>query len=141
MASDDDAQAFLLHRYTRREAIADGFLIDVTDQARAEGLGLPTAVTVAVWEECIEPAPEARRGFTASDEEHHVRLTTVLTAAAQAMTPDQQAPAPAGTTGSRTATFQATAVQGPTMVELRVALTMEGDNGQPVLTIMRSDED
>lgn len=140
MASDD-AQAFLLHRYTRREAIADGFLIDVTDQARAAGLGLPTAITVAVWEECIEPAPQARRGLTANDEEHDGRLTTVLTAAAQAMSPDQQAPAPAGTSGARTATFQAPAVQGPTAVELCVTLTMEGDNGQPVLTIMRSDED
>lgn len=128
MASDD-AQAFL-HRYTRREAISDGFLIDVTRQAQAAGLPLPTAVTIAAWEETIDPPTDYRD--PASDESDDVALlATLLAAAAEAVN---------GDSATRTA-FQAPSARGAVTVELLVALTMEGDNGQPVLTIMRSDED
>ena len=42
----DDA---LIFSYSRREAIADGVLIDVTEAAREAGFRYPVALTAAVW--------------------------------------------------------------------------------------------
>ncbi len=45
--------------YTRSDAIADGFLVDVTTQAAAAGFTIPLAITRAAWSESVE--------WTASD--------------------------------------------------------------------------
>jgi hypothetical protein len=47
----------VIYAYTRAEAIADGVLIDVTKMANEAGLILPTAVTSALWED-INTIPE-----------------------------------------------------------------------------------
>jgi len=39
----------VIHRYTRREAIADGVLIDVTETALEAGFKIPVAITSSVW--------------------------------------------------------------------------------------------
>ena len=44
----------VIHAYTRAEALANGVLVDVTSVAREAGLKVPTAVTAAVFDECIE---------------------------------------------------------------------------------------
>ena len=44
----------VIHAYTRAEALTDGVLVDVTSAAREAGLKVPTAVTAAVFDECIE---------------------------------------------------------------------------------------
>ena len=44
----------VIHAYTRAEALADGVLVDVTSAAREAGFKVPTAVTAAVFDECIE---------------------------------------------------------------------------------------
>jgi hypothetical protein len=49
MFTEDD----LIHCYTRREAIEDGTLIDVTPTAREAGFVIPVALTAAVWERCV----------------------------------------------------------------------------------------
>lgn len=54
----------LIHAYTRREAIGDGVLIDVTEAAREAGFVFPVAVTCGVWAECVR-VPE---GVTGQDE-------------------------------------------------------------------------
>jgi hypothetical protein len=55
-----------IHRYTRREAIADGVLVDVTrnasDAEMLGGFGVPVAVTAALWA-AIEAIPESLRGI------------------------------------------------------------------------------
>jgi len=43
-----------IHSYTREQAIADGFLVDVTETAREAGFSIPVALTRAVWEDCVE---------------------------------------------------------------------------------------
>lgn len=40
---------YILHTYTRREAIDDGVLIDVTETAKEAGFRTPVAVTSSVW--------------------------------------------------------------------------------------------
>lgn len=39
----------LIFAYTRKQAIEDGVLVDVTERAREAGFRIPVAVTAAVW--------------------------------------------------------------------------------------------
>jgi hypothetical protein len=58
------AGADLIHAYTRRQAIEDGVLIDVTPTAKEVGIAFPTALTRPVWERFVRvPA-----GLHAQDE-------------------------------------------------------------------------
>ncbi len=49
MFTDDD----IIHSYTRRQAIADGVLLDVTDQAKEAGVTLPVAFTATAWHQFV----------------------------------------------------------------------------------------
>ncbi len=44
----------LIHAYTRAEAIADGFLVDVTTTAQEAAIKYPVALTRAVWCQYVE---------------------------------------------------------------------------------------
>src|SRR5262249_37382938 len=46
----DDTLSF---SYSRKEAIADGVLIDATETAREAGFRYPVALTSAAWAECV----------------------------------------------------------------------------------------
>ncbi len=50
----------VIHSYTRREALEDGVLVDVSEFAREAGFKWPLAVTRAVWE-ILEPSEELRK--------------------------------------------------------------------------------
>jgi len=52
----------VIFAYTRKEAIADGVLVDVTETAHEAGIKLPTAMTRAVFEDYIR-VPESLQGF------------------------------------------------------------------------------
>src|SRR5512135_48851 len=54
----------LIFSYTRAQAIADGVLKDVSELAKEAGFRYPVAVTAAVWAECVT-VPE---GVTGQDE-------------------------------------------------------------------------
>lgn len=45
---------YVIHQYTRKEAIADGVLKDVTEMAKEAGFRYPVALTQAVWLECVK---------------------------------------------------------------------------------------
>jgi hypothetical protein len=62
----------LIHCYTRRQAIADGVLVDVTTTAKEAGFKIPVAVTASVWQECI------RVPAGVSDQDEAGRLRDVL---------------------------------------------------------------
>jgi hypothetical protein len=47
--------------YSRAEAIEDGILSDVTEEAKKSGFKYPVAVTAAVWEECLVPSDHCRK--------------------------------------------------------------------------------
>lgn len=53
--------ADLIHVYTRKQAIEDGTLVDVSEWARACGFRIPVAVTRTVWNLCIEVPPRRKR--------------------------------------------------------------------------------
>lgn len=53
--------ADVVDSYTRKQAIADGVLIDVTDTAKEAGFRYPVAVTSNLWSKWIEPDATAQR--------------------------------------------------------------------------------
>jgi hypothetical protein len=54
-------EADVVHSYSRAEALEDGQLVDVTDNARRAGIKMPVAVTAAVYGLCIEVPPSRAR--------------------------------------------------------------------------------
>ena len=48
--------------YSRRQAIEDGVLVDVTDTAREAGFRIPVALSRNVWDRLVA-LPEGYRGF------------------------------------------------------------------------------
>ena len=54
----------VIHPYNRRQAIADGVLVDVTEVAKRVGIRIQTAVTAAVWAMVVK-VPD---GVTCQDE-------------------------------------------------------------------------
>ncbi len=50
--------ADVIHSYTRKQAIADGVLVDVTTVAKEAGIRYPTALTQTVWGKYVEVPPE-----------------------------------------------------------------------------------
>ena len=64
MPASDPTALFgpVLSAYTRAQAIADGFLIDVSETAREAGFTIPVALTRTVWSRLVA-LPEGYRGF------------------------------------------------------------------------------
>ena len=52
----------VLFAYTRRQAIEDGVLVDVTDTAREAGFRIPVALSRAVWDRLVA-LPEGYLGY------------------------------------------------------------------------------
>ncbi len=50
----------VISSYSRRQAIEDGVLVDVTATAREAGFRYPVAVTQAVWHQIISPDEDSR---------------------------------------------------------------------------------
>ena len=53
-------QADLIYSYSRKQAIKDGVLIDVSKVAQEAGIKYPVAVTSALWESLIKPTSELK---------------------------------------------------------------------------------
>jgi len=53
--------AEVIFQYTRKQAIEDGVLVDVSEIAREAGIPRPMAVTERVWSEVITPSERAEQ--------------------------------------------------------------------------------
>ena len=60
----DSPQWDVVYQYTRSQAIADGFQIDVTKTAEEAGIRFPVFITRGVYEQCVAVPP----GVTGQDE-------------------------------------------------------------------------
>jgi hypothetical protein len=58
----------IIHSYTRADAIADGVLIDVTNEAREAGFKVPVALTTEVWNDCVTWTTEDSKRQVLQDE-------------------------------------------------------------------------
>jgi hypothetical protein len=126
--------------YTRDQALADGVLVDVSELAREAGFKIPVAVTASVWADCIDWPENSEQGFGQSIDG---RLWDVLFMAYYKIksTRDQ----------SEDLLYQLWII--PTDIKAnadKYSLAKEttlkiniggGDNGEPVLTIMKPNED
>lgn len=122
-----------IHTYTREQAIADGFLVDVSETAREAGFRFPVAMTSAAFADCVEWTDADTKRQTYQDEAG--RLWDVIWMASRAArrggseTRFQLYRVPRGGRGQR-----------PRIVSLKM-LCGPGDQGEPVITIMLPDED
>jgi hypothetical protein len=129
----DPIFAEVIYSYTRAQALADGVLVNVSDMAREAGFRVPVALTRVVWEDCVAWTAEDSRRQIHQDESG--RLWDVLWMARLA-----------GRSERSRVLFQVYRVpRGGRARQPRLA-TLEmvigpGDNGQPVVTIMRPGED
>jgi hypothetical protein len=119
--------ADLIHAYSRAQALEDGQLVDVTDNARQVGIKVPVAVTAAVFGLCIEVPPSRRRLEDVGGRTHDI--VWLLRCAIRR------------SGGGRRVDFvvSCSTRAGRRNVRLK-ALCGPGDAGEPVITVMCHDE-
>ena len=125
-------QGDLIHSYTRTEAIADGVLVDVSEWASATtgfhgGFTVPVALTAAVWAD-VEAIPRRFQGI----QDVRGRAADLLWMAALA--------ARRNTKGAAVL-FEVLLDVGRTRRQQYRMVIGPGDNGEPVVTIMKPGED
>ena len=123
--ADDES----IYTYTRADALSDGVLIDVSETARETGFAVPVALTAALWAD-IEAIPARYQSI----QDVQGRLWDVLWMGSLAARsrPSERGPIIyqliMRVEGSRRNYYEAKMIMGP------------GDAGEPVLTLMRPDE-
>ncbi|MEA4887791.1 MAG: DUF6573 family protein [Bacteroides graminisolvens] len=128
--SKENFEPYLIFSYTRKMAIEDGVLIDVTDEAKAHGFKVPVAITDHLFHRYVEvPA-----GLDAEGQSVTGRLHDLLTLAMIAARTSK---------GSDRAYFKVAFLMAPSRTETVqvIAHIGPGDNGEPVLTIMLPEDD
>lgn len=124
----------MIHRYSRTQAIADGVLIDVTRTATEAGFRLPVAMTAAAWADCVA------WNDTDSDRQTHQdqsgRLWDVVWMASWAARQAQD------TTRMPFQFYRVPRDGRSTCARLTTPHLHigQGDNGEPVITILMFDE-
>lgn len=77
----DERDFDVIHTYTRKQAIEDGVLIDVTEQAKETGFKVPVAVTSTLYHRYIEPPEELEGEGQSIEGRMHDVLLMVIKAA------------------------------------------------------------
>ncbi len=132
MFSQDD----LIYAYTRKQALEDGFLVDVSEVAKEANFTIPVALTHTLWEVCVVPDASALR----AGESIEGRLWDLLWMLYLSIKTSKQKNSGNGlmdivifsalfSIGGRRKRIKMKAIIGP------------GDDGEPVLTIMFPSED
>lgn len=123
----------VIHTYTRREAIDDGVLVDVSQSAREAGFRIPVAMTARAWSECVA-WPETESAI--QDESGRLWDVVFMAAAAARRAARRRE-------GDRT-TFDLHVVPRGGRVPRLTTLVLHvgpGDRGEAVATLMRPGED
>mgnify|MGYP003588781425 FL=1 len=123
------APADLIFAYTRSQALADGVLVDVSGIAAEAGIRFPVAVTAALWGEYIQVPNDDALHCQSVEGRLWDTLTLFRTVARN--------------TGGDQLFFRVSYVMaGRKMVTpVLKAVCGPGDSGEPVITIMKQDED
>lgn len=131
--AEDNLFGGVIFSYSRKQAIEDGALVDVSETAKEAGFAFPVAVTRAVWEDCVAWGEEDTKRQTYQDESG--RLWDVLWMAKLAARRGGQEirfqlhRVPRGGRGRKARLATLKAHCGP------------GDSAEPVITIMLENED
>lgn len=130
MCTDKD-EFTIISLYTREQALADGFLVDVSDMAKEAGFKWPIAVTLAVWHEVVTPTPDDEQ----EGQSKEGRLWDVLWMARLAAKANKD---------DRDAVLFKVLVRcdrKQQTITLKLVLSAEAPEGGPCLTIMLPNED
>ncbi len=136
------ADAPVIYSYSRAQAIEDGVLVDLTAWARETGFKIPVACTAALWHEYIVP-PKGTSELGQSERGRCHDLLWMLWLAIRKSTSHHSQPTPDRSSGEDTVLFDVIFLQSPkkqVTVKLK-AVCGPGDKGEPVITIMRPEED
>ena len=124
----------IIHTYSRKQAVDDGVLIDVSDMAQEAGIRYPVAITANLFTTFIEPAP----ALTSLGQSTEGRLWDVLSMFRFA------AKVHSGSLLHFKVSFVTGAAASGGIVHRTVslkALCHPGDDMEPVITIMLPEED
>ncbi|MBL1217356.1 MAG: hypothetical protein D8M59_07655 [Planctomycetes bacterium] len=121
----------VIFSYTRAQALEDGVLVDLTEWAKETGFVIPVACTAAVWHEYITPTDETRE----LGQSERGRANDVLWMLYVAIRRHRA--------GNEPLLYQVIFLQKPRKQETVTLKAMcgPGDQGEPVLTIMKPNED
>ncbi|TKC90842.1 hypothetical protein FAZ69_05535 [Trinickia terrae] len=131
----DDIFGKTISSYTRAQAIADGVLVDLSALAREAGFRTPVAVTSAVWADCVAWTDADSQRQAAQDESGRLWDLLWMGALAAKRVRGAQRIAfelhrvPRGGRGTR---------PRPVVLNLHIG---PGDDAEPVITILMTDED
>lgn len=126
-----------IHIYTRAQAIADGVLVEAPQAlVRDAGISLPLALTSAAWQDCVAWTDEdsCRKGFPQDETGRLWDVLWMCRSAYRSLRMDSRA------------AFQLYRLprggkaRAARLVTLHIGLSL-GDDGRPVLTIMKPGED
>lgn len=123
----------VISSYSRKQAIEDGVLVDVSSVAKEAGIKFPVALTQAVYEDCVAWSAEDSQRQVYQDEAG--RLWDVIWMLRCAVKNGGQEiryslyRVPKGGTGKKARLVTLKAICGP------------GDDMAPVITIMQENED
>jgi len=122
----------VIYQYTRSQAIADGFQIEVTKTAEEAGIRFPVFITRGVYEQCVAVPP----GVTGQDEAG--RLWDVVWMLRFAIIRSQP-----GTSRLTVALYVRNSdTKPPRLVKLiATAGAVDVDDPAPAITVMLPDED
>mgnify|MGYP006952646302 FL=1 len=126
----------VIYAYTRAQAIADGVLVDVSQTAREAGFRWPVVMTRAAWEDCVAWSEDDNRHQVYQDQSGRLwdvlwmamtAIRRISDGASQTLYQLYRVPRDGKSNEARLVTLKL--VAGP------------GDAGEPVITIMLSQED
>ncbi|NLS90776.1 MAG: hypothetical protein GXX96_01145 [Planctomycetaceae bacterium] len=127
---NDDFWGEPIYEYSRRQAIADGVLEDVSIFAREAGIIFPTAVTRRVWDELVVPDEESRQeGQCESGRAWDILWMLRMTVQAGEAGDEVRFPVTFVASGNRRSKVMLKSICRP------------DDDGGPCITIMFEDED
>ena len=125
-----------VYTYSRREAIADGVLVDVSELGKEAGIKFPIAMTATLWHEFIEPNEKLEEAGQSSEG----RLWDVL----NVFVYEVRKLIKAGRANHDTILFKVLFLmepdESPKDIQLK-GIVSGGDDGKPVFTIMLPKED
>lgn len=124
----------IIYTYTRSQAIEDGQLIDISTTAKEAGFKIPVAVTQAVWHSYIEWENVKNKKAAQTTEGRLWDVISILRFACKRFQDKSEIKYRLYVVSSDRQVIK------PSLIELK-AIISAGDNGEPVITIMLSNED
>jgi len=120
----------VIYSYSRAQAIEDGVLVDVTEQAKAIGFRLPTVVTATLYQGYVAPPAGLEGEGQSVTGRLHDLMVLALFAARRTINTDR-------------VTFKVDFLMAPGRKETVDVIVHigPGDEGEPVLTIMLPEDD